>query len=65
MSLAIGRIKSIGDVTNVFYDLELGLKQPFLTCRNRVGSFLGRITYQLGNKKIGTSKSHRNIFRGK
>ena len=51
MSLAIGRIKSIGDVTNVFYDLELGLKQPFLTCRDRVGSILCRITYQLGNKK--------------
>ena len=47
MSLAIGRIKSIRDVT----DLKLGLKQPFLTCRDRVGSILGRITYQLGNKK--------------
>ena len=37
MSLAIGRFKLIGEAWNGFYDLEIGLKQPFLTLRERVG----------------------------
>ena len=34
MSLAICRSKLIGELTNEFYDLKLGLKQPLLTLRS-------------------------------
>ena len=38
MSPAISRFKLIGEAWNGFYDLEIGLKQPFLTLRERIGS---------------------------
>ena len=38
MSLAICRSKLIGELTNEFYDIKLGLKQPLLTLSKKLVS---------------------------
>ena len=58
MSLAICRSKLIGELTNEFYDLKLGLKQPLLTlrsCPRSIYSFFAE------SKSDFTGKNDRNF----